>query len=209
MSDLKRVTVLPLIAVVIILSGCSVKQVTIAESYQHFTEVSQKIMQVSEKYDITFIDETNSFISTFDDEKRYQMANRILSYDFDGGYIMISMQNDGYVEDPSPDADSSGKEKFYVCYCLSSESKDFDTKLFTDLVNVMSDTTIAVEDCDEFLSAPASKYPPLLHDDDQTEQKMKSYDPFSKIRLDYDRYLYYNADNSGYTELSFSGIFND
>lgn len=209
-NRLRCCVVFVLILTVLSLSGCRVRQSSIAESDKHFTASSMELFDTAQLHGVAIVDETDDFALDYGNAQLYRMANRDLCYDFDNGMISIYLQNSAYLDaDGAVTTSDTGQEIFSIYYTLWSDD-NFDLELFTDLVNTVSDYTLTVEECEEFLSAPADEYPPLWQDSDvyYDVEKFKNYTALSDIRLTFDRGLCYH-ENSGERELEFFGLCRD
>ena len=129
------------------LCACTTKHLTIEQSKENFAIYEESLKIITEKYDLELTSEEDKNIENQDSYKDFIIT---VSSNVE---IEIRIINSAYESE-------KGVEGFNVNYRISNMNSegDFNIPLFVDLVNCLSGENISVDYCNEFLSAPESKY---------------------------------------------------
>lgn len=136
-----------LISLVLGLCGCTTKHITIEQSQKNFLTYQDSLEKVASQYNLE-LTETKDF--NFDDLDSIKDFVVFINTE---SQIRIRMINSAFESE-------KGVESFSIDYTIVNTDfeNDFNIQLFVDLVNCISGKTVSVDLCNEFLSAPESKY---------------------------------------------------
>lgn len=141
-----------LLLLLLCLSGCSPKMLPPEQIQKNCEEYEAKIREVAESYGYT-CEESEIKIRPTPPYKTFIIPIN------ENTYISVIIQN-------NPSNDDTNPERFSVHYIIEAEGygkETFDTKLFTEVSNIMSGKKLEKDFCDEFLQAPENEYPASAH----------------------------------------------
>jgi hypothetical protein len=146
---MKKVFVAFSILLLLGLSGCNTKHLTIEQSQKNIVAYETSIQEIAANYGLVCEGNFNLTIE--------RGAN--------GRDISIKIGEKSRVEiytSSSATESQSGIESFSVNYFIDdnkNHEEDFNLELFVDLVNAISGRELTMDFCNEFLEAPEGKYP--------------------------------------------------
>ena len=129
------------------LVGCTTKKISIEQSKKNFSVYENSLHEITDKYNYEFHE-------TKDENIENQDVYRDFNITIDSNSnINIRLINSVYESE-------EGVESFSIEYLTNNEDAEsgFNLQMFVDLVNCVSGKVITLDFCDEFLSAPESKY---------------------------------------------------
>ena len=194
-------TVIILLAVLLLLSGLSgcaeQKDVTIEQTLENADMYFEELQKLAERYNAEIEKTTHS----------YSDAQNCYAYIRIDIIITISADEEiKIVIDNSTYNSTKGIESFSVNYYLNNDNvqHQFDTQIFTDVVNCVSGKKISVEFCDEFLAAPESEYPASKYGFDKLNGELVA--KMHALNFLEDWMISYVMTKDGNEELSFGGL---
>lgn len=190
-------TVIILLAVLLLLSGLSGcaerKRVTIEQTLENADMYFEELQKLAERYNAEIEKTTSGYI---DEQDGYvEMTITISAYE----KVQIVIVNTAYDS-------QTGVEGFTVNYFLNNNNvqHQFDTQIFTDVVNCVSGKKISVEFCDEFLAAPESEYPAGKYGFDKLNGELVA--KMHALNFLEDWMISYVMKKDGNEELTFGGL---
>lgn len=190
-------TIIMLLAVLLLLSGLSGcaerKRVTIEQTLENADMYFEELQKLAERYNAEIAKTTPDYV---EEQDGYVEVTITISAD---EKVQIVIVNSAYDS-------QKGVEGFTVNYFLNNNNvqHQFDTQIFTDIVNCVSGKKISVEFCDEFLAAPESEYPAGKYGFDKLNGELVA--KMHALNFLEDWMISYVMTKDGNEELSFGGL---
>lgn len=191
---MKRICVVIVAISLLFLFGCQNKPVPVEQSEKNFAAYQVAFNEIVAKYgyDIKEIYDEN-----ITPPKSYKDLLITIN---ENEKIYIRMINSAY-------SSNWGLESFALVYSIKnskSETKSFNTKLFVELANEISEKAITKGFCDEFLKAPESKYPASKYGFEKLNGELIAKETALNFFEDWSISYILNADGEGV--LTFGGL---
>ncbi len=190
-------TIIMLLAVLLLLSGLSGcaerKRVTIEQTLENADMYFEELQKLAERYSAEIAKTTPDYV---EEQDGYVEVTITISED---EKVQIVIVNSAYDS-------QTGVEGFTVNYFLNNNNvqHQFDTQIFTDVVNCVSGKKISVEFCDEFLAAPESEYPAGKYGFDKLNGELVA--KMHALNFLEDWMISYVMTKDGNEELTFGGL---
>ena len=193
---MKKTVIIMLFAFAFFLFGCanSTEFVTVEQSQKNFLLYEKSLEDVANQYNLELLRTEDSY---FEDNQDRQV-HFILKVDAKNR-IEIDISNSAIGE-------SKGVESFSINYVIESSHKhdSYNLPLFVDLANCLSGKELTNDFCEEFLSAPESKYAATRHGFQKLNGEKIAKQHFFNFQEDWKIFYTLSAENEAC--LTFSGL---